>query len=87
VTVSAAADGDKVRFAVADTGPGIAQKHQARLFERFYQVPGSEDRGRAGLGLSIARDIVQSHGGEIHLESGEGRGTTVSFTLPAVPAV
>lgn len=76
-------DNERVRFAVADTGRGIPQEHQGRLFERFYQVPGSEDRGRAGLGLSIARDIVQSHGGEIHLESREGRGTTVWFTLPA----
>lgn len=79
-------DNERVRFAVADTGRGIPQEHQGRLFERFYQVPGSEDRGRAGLGLSIARDIVQSHGGEIHLESREGRGTTVWFTLPAARA-
>ena len=82
-TVRAEADGERVRFAVADDGRGIPEEHQARLFERFYQVPGSEDRGRAGLGLSIARDIVQSHGGEIHLESREGLGTTVWFTLPA----
>jgi NtrC-family two-component system sensor histidine kinase KinB len=76
-------DGERVRFEVADNGRGIPEEHQARLFERFYQVPGSEDRGRAGLGLSIARDLVQSHGGEIRLESQEGRGTTVWFTLPA----
>lgn len=82
VTVSAGVDGERVRFAVTDTGCGIPEKHQARIFERFYQVPGTEDRGRAGLGLSIARDLVQSHGGEIHLESQEGRGTTVWFTLP-----
>ena len=82
VTVSARADGERVRFAVTDTGRGIPEEHQARLFERFYQVPGSEDRGRAGLGLSIARDLVQSHGGEIRVESQEGRGTTVWFTLP-----
>ncbi|MFL6203660.1 MAG: ATP-binding protein [Thermoanaerobaculia bacterium] len=83
VTVRAGVDGERVRFAVTDTGCGIPEQHQGRLFERFYQVPGSEDRGRAGLGLSIARDIVQSHGGEIRLESQEGRGTTVGFTLPA----
>lgn len=84
VTLRAGADGGtagRVRFAVADNGPGIPKKHQQRIFERFYQVPGSEDRGRAGLGLSIARDIVQSHGGEIRLESVEGSGTTVWFTL------
>jgi NtrC-family two-component system sensor histidine kinase KinB len=83
VKVQAQADGDRVRFAVTDTGRGIPEKHQERIFERFYQVPGSEDRGRAGLGLSIARDIVQSHGGEIRLESREGQGATVWFTLPA----
>ncbi len=82
VTVSAKVDGERVRFAVTDNGHGIPEEHQARIFERFYQVPGSEDRGRAGLGLSIAKDLVQSHGGEIHLESQEGRGTTVWFTLP-----
>ena len=65
------ADGD-LRFAVTDTGRGIPREHQERIFERFYQVPGTEDRGRAGLGLAIARDIVQSHGGEIHLESAGG---------------
>lgn len=83
VTLRARAEGDRVSFAVTDTGCGIPQEHQARLFERFYQVPGSEARGRAGLGLAVAKEIVQSHGGEIHLESQEGRGTTVWFTLPA----
>jgi signal transduction histidine kinase len=83
VTLRAEPAGDRVRFSVADTGPGIPQEHVGKIFERFYQVPGTEDRGRAGLGLSIAKDIVQSHGGEIQLESREGRGTTVWFTLPA----
>lgn len=83
VTLRAEAAGDRVRFTVADTGSGIPEEHLGRIFERFYQVPGTEDRGRAGLGLSIAKDIIQSHGGEIHLESHEGRGTNVWFTLPA----
>lgn len=80
------ADTDRIRFKVTDTGRGIPQEHLDRIFERFYQVPGTEDRGRAGLGLPIAKDIVQSHGGEIHLESragGDNSGTTVWFTLPA----
>ncbi|MES1245678.1 MAG: ATP-binding protein [Acidobacteriota bacterium] len=86
VTVSAAPDsdrGDRVRFAVSDSGPGIAPEHLEHIFERFYQVPGTELDGRAGLGLSIARDVVESHGGEIRGESQEGHGTTVWFTLPA----
>lgn len=85
VTLSASAAnaaGDQVRFTVTDTGRGIPQEHLGRIFERFYQVPGSEDRGRAGLGLSIAKDMIEAHGGEIHLESREGHGTTVWFTLP-----
>jgi PAS domain S-box-containing protein len=83
VQMRAEPDAERVRFSVSDTGPGIPAKHRERVFERFYQVPGTEDRGRAGLGLAIAKDIVQSHGGEIRLESEEGRGTTVWFTLPA----
>jgi two-component system, NtrC family, sensor histidine kinase KinB len=83
VTMRAEPDGDRVRFTVSDTGPGIAPEHLEHIFERFYQVPGTENDGRAGLGLSITRDVVQSHGGEIRCESREGHGTTVWFTLPA----
>jgi signal transduction histidine kinase len=83
VTMRAEPDGDRVRFTVSDTGPGIAPEHLKHVFERFYQVPGTENDGRAGLGLAIARDVVQSHGGEIRCESREGHGTTVWFTLPA----
>lgn len=83
VTVHAEADDHRTRFAVTDTGEGIPPMHQGRIFEPFFQVPGTEDQGGAGLGLSIARDIVQAHGGEIHCESAEGQGTTVWFTLPA----
>jgi signal transduction histidine kinase len=83
VTMRAEPDGDRVRFKVSDTGPGIAPEHLDHIFERFYQVPGTENDGRAGLGLSIARDVVRSHGGEIRCESREGHGTTVWFTLPA----
>lgn len=89
VTLRAEVSGDRVRFTVTDTGHGILQEHLGHIFERFYQVPGTEDRGRAGLGLSIAKDIIQSHGGEIHVESAgrAGGGTTVWFTLPAADEV
>jgi signal transduction histidine kinase len=83
VTMRAEPDGDRVRFTVSDSGPGIPAEHLEHVFDRFYQVPGTEQNGRAGLGLSIARDVVQSHGGEIRLESREGHGTTAWFTLPA----
>jgi two-component system sensor histidine kinase ResE len=84
VTVTAEPWEGRIRFAVADTGSGIPSAHVERIFEPFYQVPGTQDRGDVGLGLAIARNIVQSHGGEIHCESEEGKGATFWFTLPAV---
>jgi two-component system, NtrC family, sensor histidine kinase KinB len=74
-----------VRFAVTDTGPGIAAEHLARVFERFYRVPGQPAEG-AGLGLSIAREIVEAHGGEIGVESEPDRGARFWFTIPAASA-
>ena len=71
----------RVRFTVSDTGKGISANQCAKIFEAFYQVPGTEDLGGAGLGLAIARDTVQAHGGEIHCVSEEGRGSTFWFTL------
>jgi signal transduction histidine kinase len=83
VTVSAAPDG--VAVSVQDRGPGIPADEQARVFERFYRADKSRARdvGGAGLGLSIAQTLVHAHGGHIVLESREGQGTTVRFTLPA----
>ena len=83
VTVRAEPDGDRVRFIVSDSGCGIPQDCLEHVFERFYQVPGTENDGRAGLGRAVARDVVETYGGEIRCESQEGRGTTVWFTLPA----
>jgi signal transduction histidine kinase len=70
-----------VRFEVADSGAGIATEHQGSLFERFYRVPGAPGGG-AGLGLYIARQIVEAHGGRIEVESEVGKGTTFRFTIP-----
>jgi NtrC-family two-component system sensor histidine kinase KinB len=70
-----------VRFSVRDRGPGIAPDHQERLFERFYRVPGTNKSG-AGLGLSIAREIVAAHGGEIGVLSPEGGGSEFMFVVP-----
>jgi signal transduction histidine kinase len=83
VTVRATGEEGRVRFTVSDTGHGIPAAHRAEIFEPFRQVPGTEDLGGVGLGLATARDIVQAHGGEIHCDSEEGRGTTFWFTLLA----
>jgi two-component system phosphate regulon sensor histidine kinase PhoR len=72
----------QVQFAVTDHGPGIPQEQQQRLFERFYRVRSGESSG-VGLGLAIAKGIVEAHGGHIGLDSEPGRGTRVWFTLPA----
>ncbi|HVG45191.1 MAG TPA: GAF domain-containing sensor histidine kinase [Longimicrobium sp.] len=74
----------ELRFTVADTGVGIAPEHQPYVFDRFRQVAG--DRRGVGLGLPIARGIVEAHGGRIWLESRLGAGTTVHFTLPPIPS-
>ncbi len=63
-----------VRFSVKDEGPGIPQEFQARIFEKFFRVPGQAKSG-AGLGLSIAREIVRAHGGRIGVHSEPGAGS------------
>ena len=64
---------------VEDNGPGIASDDLPHVFERFYK---SSDSGGMGLGLSIAKYLVEAHGGRIWAESAEGQGTRISFTLP-----
>ena len=85
VTVTAeAADGGVVRVEVADTGPGIPAEELPLVFERFYRVDPSRSRetGGAGLGLTIARQLIESHGGKIAAESAPGQGTRFIFELP-----
>ena len=84
VTVRALPDGGKVRFEVADQGPGIAAEYRDRIFEKFFRVPGTKGEG-IGLGLYISREIVRAHGGEMGVESEPGKGAQFWFTLP-VPA-
>jgi len=77
---------EHVRFEVADEGAGIAKEHQAGLFEKFFRVPGSP-AGGSGLGLFIAKGLVQAHNGKIGIESDPGRGATFWFTIPSAPPV
>ena len=84
VELRAAPDSGHVRFEVRDSGEGIAPEHLDRLFERFYRVPGAASGG-AGLGLYIAKEIVDAHGGRIGVESDPGQGSVFWFTLPAAP--
>jgi two-component system, NtrC family, sensor histidine kinase KinB len=81
VSLRASQDAASVRFEVTDSGPGIPEDQQGRIFEKFYRGPGGAGGG-AGLGLSIARDVVRAHGGEIGVDSAPGRGSTFWFTLP-----
>lgn len=72
-----------VLFMVADTGPGIPHEHLPHIFNPYWQAKRTERQG-AGLGLPIARGIVESHGGKIWVESEDGSGTRFFFTLPRV---
>ena len=85
VDVSLATGGDGVVVEVADTGIGIPEEERARLFERFYRAQAALDRRvpGTGLGLYIAREIVDAHGGRIDVQSVVGEGTVVRVVLPA----
>lgn len=76
---------NEVRFSVMDRGPGISEEFQTRIFDRFFRVPGTTKTG-AGLGLSIAREIVVAHGGRIGVKSSPGLGSNFSIVLPASEA-
>jgi two-component system, NtrC family, sensor histidine kinase KinB len=71
-----------IAISVSDTGPGIPPEQQERIFERYAQVPSAGEPGAAGLGLAIVRDVVQAHGGRIHLESAVGRGARFTLEVP-----
>ncbi|MGH7504480.1 MAG: sensor histidine kinase, partial [Longimicrobiales bacterium] len=75
--------GDKVRFSVTDTGPGIAPEHLQEVFGRLWQANRADGRG-LGLGLAIAKSIVEAHGERIGVDSRIGEGTTFWFTAPVV---
>jgi signal transduction histidine kinase len=85
VTVGARVEPEKSRLelTVEDSGSGIPAEELPHIFDRFYKSQGSSG---SGLGLTIARHLVEAHGGEIGAESAPGRGTTLRFTLPLAPS-
>jgi len=84
ITVDLKDDGDELHIGVADTGDGIPPEDLPYVFERFYRADPSRVRatGGAGLGLTIARRLVEAHGGTIRVESEVGKGSRFTFTLP-----
>jgi two-component system phosphate regulon sensor histidine kinase PhoR len=77
-----------VVFTVSDTGIGIPQAEQPRIFERFYRVDVARSRevGRTGLGLAISKHLVEGHGGRIWVESEIGQGAQFHFSVPIFDA-
>lgn len=84
IRIEAATFEDHVTIEVADTGEGVSEDAQARVFDRFYRVDAARTAtsGRIGLGLPIAKSIMELHGGAIALQSAPGKGTTVTLTFP-----
>ncbi|MFA6094925.1 MAG: HAMP domain-containing sensor histidine kinase [Candidatus Paceibacterota bacterium] len=84
VMVSLRRFGNDIRTAISDTGIGISKDHQKNIFVKFYRAPNGArmDPNGTGLGLFIAKTIVEKHGGKCWFESAENKGTTFYFTLP-----
>ncbi|MEI9938657.1 MAG: ATP-binding protein [Pseudomonadota bacterium] len=84
ISVRVWSEGARIGFDVADNGPGIAESELERIFDRFYQVEGSERRrqGGAGIGLALAKKLVDLHGGSLSVKSQLGVGSTFSVSLP-----
>jgi two-component system phosphate regulon sensor histidine kinase PhoR len=85
VCVETGVEHDGVALRVRDTGVGIAPTDLARVFERFYKVDRARSGKGTGLGLAIVKHTVEAHGGQVAVESHQGRGSVFSFTVPARP--
>jgi len=82
ITLTARSEADELIVEVTDTGIGILPEHLPRIFDRFYRVDPARSAGGAGLGLAIARQIAQSHGGRLEVRSAPGAGSTFTIRLP-----
>jgi signal transduction histidine kinase len=87
ILIRAVDTGREVEVSVVDSGEGIEAEDMQRIFERFYRgnKARSRDEGGSGLGLSIARGIVELHGGRIWAQSTWGKGAAFTFALPSSP--
>lgn len=87
ITVAAERQDSQVKVSVTDTGEGIPAEDLPYIFERFYRVDKSRTRatGGSGLGLTIARRLVEAHGGKIEVQSEVGKGSRFTFTVPVFP--
>ena len=83
ITLSVKQDKENVIFSVEDRGPGIAPEYLPRLFERYFQVPGSKTKG-TGLGLAISKDFIEAQKGKIWVRSEIGKGSVFNFSLPLI---
>ncbi|MAT53807.1 MAG: hypothetical protein CMN32_04955 [Saprospirales bacterium] len=81
VSVKTAIENGRLKVSVEDSGPGISQKDLDKVFERFYQIEGTEDKG-TGIGLSLVKELVELHRGQISVDSTPGRGTAFKISLP-----
>jgi two-component system phosphate regulon sensor histidine kinase PhoR len=82
ITISSRYDDKYVSIEVTDTGTGISRNDLPHIFERFYKADRARSGGGTGMGLAIAKHVVEAHGGNIRAESREGKGSTLSFSLP-----
>jgi signal transduction histidine kinase/DNA-binding response OmpR family regulator len=81
VSVVTTLENGRLKVSVADSGPGISKENLDKIFERFYQVEGTEDKG-TGIGLSLVKELVELHRGQISVESAPGKGTVFKVSLP-----
>ena len=85
ITLALETDSNGTTIRVGDTGCGIPSEHLSRIFDRFYRVDPSRSSEGTGLGLALVKSIAELHHGSVSVESATGRGTTVTFHLPAAP--